>query len=188
MATGQGAKSVREAVGVFQSADALQDAIDDLESSGFDRAELSLAASERAIEEKLGHVYRKVSELEDDAAVPRVSYVAPESIGNAQGALVGGLMYVGAVATSGAIVLSGGALAAAIAAAVAAGGAGALIGAVLAKWIGDRHARHLQQQLDHGGLLLWVRAWNTEREARAVEILKAHSGQDVHIHELPAAG
>jgi hypothetical protein len=96
-------------------------------------------------------------------------------------------MSVGALATAGVVVASGGALAAVIAATAAAGGAGGLIGSILANWLGDHHAHHLQEQLDRGGLLLWVRTWHADDEKRAVEILKKHSGSDVHVHALPAA-
>ena len=74
---------VREAVGVFKSAETLQDAIDDLLIAGFDRAQLSLLAAEHTVDEKLGHKYRRVTELEDEAAVPRCCYVSTESIGDA---------------------------------------------------------------------------------------------------------
>jgi hypothetical protein len=57
----------------------------------------------------------------------------------------------------------------------------------LAKWIGDNHAQYLQEQLDHGGMLLWVRTWDSEKEKNALEILQKHSGRDVHLHALPAA-
>jgi hypothetical protein len=33
------------------------------------------------VDEKLGHGYQSVAELEDEAAVPRSCYIAPESIG-----------------------------------------------------------------------------------------------------------
>lgn len=174
-----------EAVGVFDDAGSLQDAIDDILSAGFSRAEIGLLASERAVEEKLGHAYKKVEELEDDLSVPRAAYISTESRGDAEGGLVGGLMYVGAMATYGAIVATAGALATALAAGAAAGGVGALIGAILAKWVGDHHADHLQEQIDHGGLLLWVRTRDSEHEKRAVDILAKHSGRDVHVHELP---
>jgi hypothetical protein len=42
---------VREAVGVFDNPETLQEAIHDLLSSGFDRAELSLLAAEKAVED-----------------------------------------------------------------------------------------------------------------------------------------
>ena len=51
--------TIREAVGVFRDPASLQEAIDELLSSGFDRAEVSLLAGEHAVEEKLGHRYRK---------------------------------------------------------------------------------------------------------------------------------
>jgi hypothetical protein len=176
---------VREAVAVFKTAESLQDVVDELQNSGFDRAALSLLAGAKTVDEKLGHAYRKVADLEDDPAVPRTCYVSPESIGGAEGALVGSLLYVGALAAAGAVVASGGTLAVTIAAAALSGGVGGLIGSVLAKLVGDHHAQFLQEQLDHGGLLLWVRVWNPEEETRAIEILKKHSGSDVHLHVLP---
>jgi len=188
MSKGQKSKSIREAVAYFESADALQDAIDELLSSGFDRAELSLLAGEHAVEEKLGHLYRKVSELEDDPKTARVSYVANESIGDAEGGLIGAPLYIAATAATGAILASGGTMAAAILGAVLAGGAGGVIGGVLALLLGDQHASHVQEQLEHGGLVLWVRTWDEADEGRAVEILKKHSGNDVHVHSLSAAG
>jgi hypothetical protein len=180
------AESVREAVGLFDSPSTMQEAIDDLLSSGFDRAEISLLASENAVDEKLGRHYKKAVELEDDAEVPRTAYTSTESVGDAEGGLIGALLYVGATAVAGAVVATGGTLAAAIAAAAAGGGAGGAIGSILARWVGDTHAQHLQEQLDHGGLLLWVRTTDSKREKRAVEILAKHSGHDVHVHSLPA--
>jgi hypothetical protein len=183
----QEARTVREAVGIFNRPVDLQDAIDELLSSGFHRAELGLLASEQAVKEKLGHRHEKVSMLADDPTVPRAAYVSTEAIGDAEGGLIGGLVYVGAMAAAGAIVASGGTLAALVAGAALAGGAGGLIGSILAKWVGDRHAHHLQEQMDRGGLLLWVRIREAEDEKRAVEILKKHSGSEVHVHALPVA-
>lgn len=173
---------IREAVGVFRTEEDLQGAIDELMSSGFDRAEISLLASEHVVEEKLGHRYNKVTETEDDPEIPRSCYVSPESVSAAEGSLIGGLLYVGAIAAAGAILVSGGALATALAGMAVAGGGGALVGGLLAKLVGDRHAEYLQEQLERGGLLLWVRTWNQEDERRSVEILKRHSGVDVHVH------
>ena len=74
-------KTIREAVGVFDNPEAFQEAIDKLMSSGFDRAELSLLASEQTVDEKLSHHYEKVKELEDNPKIPRAAYVSTESIG-----------------------------------------------------------------------------------------------------------
>lgn len=187
MQVDQKISTVREAVGIFNHPEDLQFAVDELLSSGFDRAELSLLASESAVEEKLGHRYEKVSKLGDDPTVARVAYVSTEAIGEAQGGLIGGLMFVGALTAAGGVVASGGTLAAAIIGTVLAGGAGGLFGSILAKWVGDQHGDYLQKQVDRGGLLLWVRTRDTKDERKAVEILKKHSGVDVHVHALPMA-
>ena len=178
------AEMSREAVGIFHSPESFQNAIDELLSSGFHRAELSLLASEAAVVEKLGHRYAKVDVLADDPEVPRAAYVSTEAIGDAEGGIIGGLVYVGATVAAGAVVASGGTLLAVIAGVALAGGAGGLIGSVLAKWLGDHHARYLQQQLERGGLLLWVRTRNSAREERAVEILTKYSAEKVHVHGL----
>lgn len=176
---------VREAVGVFDDAASLEAAVDALLSNGFDRADISLLAGESAVEEKLGHLYQRVEALEDDPSAPRVAFVSTEAIGDAQGALIGGLTYVGAVAAAGTMVASGGTMAGAILAAALAGGSGGLIGSVLAGIVEDRHAQTLQRQIEHGGLLLWVRTRDEVHEKRAVSVLAEHSAHDVHVHGLP---
>jgi hypothetical protein len=176
---------VREAVGVFHDEKALQSAVDSLLIAGFDRSYLSLLAGERAVETKLGHRYEKVAELEDDPVVPTRAYAGVDSRTEGEAALVGGLFYVGAVAAAGMIVASGGTAAAALIAAAVAGGGGGLIGAALARFLEHRHAHRLQEQLNHGGLLLWVRTPTAEDEGRATEILRANGADDVHVHDLP---
>ncbi|MBK8907533.1 MAG: hypothetical protein IPM60_06435 [Rhodospirillales bacterium] len=178
--------SVREAVGVFHDANALEAAIDELLDSGFERAEISLLASDKSVEDKLGHAYRKVTELEDDTGAPRVAYVDRDSVVEGKTGVIGGLAYVGALAAAGAVVASGGTLAAVLAAAVGAGGAGGLLGTFAARWIGREHAKTMQSQLDKGGLLLWVHIRDEDHERRAVDILSRHSADDVHVHDLPA--
>ena len=175
---------LREAVGVFQDAEALEAAVDSLLSRGFDRAEISLLAGERAVEAKLGAHYRRVQDLEDDPGAPREAFVSTEAIGDAQGALIGGLIYLGGAATAGALVATGGSLIGAALAAALGGGAGGLIGSVLAGLIGDRHAQGLQAQLDHGGLLLWVRTRDAAHERKALEVLEDAGASDVHVHGL----
>jgi len=185
MAETSSVQAVREAVGVFDDAGTLEAAIDELLRSGFDRSDISLLAGEDAIRQKLGHIYRKVEEVEDDPDIPRAVYVSTAARGNAEGALVGGLAYVGALAAAGAVLTTGGALAAAIGAAAAAGGAGGAIGAVLAGMMEKHHADTVGRQIDRGGLVLWVRLWDKSQRERAVAILAKHSAHDIHVHVLP---
>jgi hypothetical protein len=68
-----------------------------------------------------------------------------------------------------------------------AGGTGAAFGGALAGLVGRERAWNLQQHIDHGGLLLWVRTNGAEHERVALETLKKHGGEDVHLHVLPRA-
>lgn len=179
-------ETLREAVGVFHSAKALEAAIEDLEENGFDRAEISLLASQEAVREKLGHVYDDAKELEDASAAPRTAFVSTESVGDAEGALLGGLAYVGALAAAGMVVASGGSFGALLAATAVGGTSGGLIGGVLAGLVGKHHADVLQDQLDRGGLLVWVRARDENHENRAIDVLKRNDASDVHVHSIAA--
>jgi len=178
---------VREAVGVFRSTAELYAAVDQLLSHGFDRADLSVMAPQAAIEAAIGHRLRRVEEAEDNATVPRRALALPEEVGDGQGLLIGGLMYVGAIAAAGAIVASGGTLAGTIVATGLAAGSGGLFGSALARFLGDRHADWMEEQLAAGGILLWVRCRDAAREAAATRVLAALSARDVHIHALPVA-
>jgi hypothetical protein len=174
----------REAVGVFHHWAALQAAVDELLHNGFDRAEISMLAGEEVVERKLGHVYEKVSELEDDPNAPRIGFVGRDSLTEGRASAIGTLGYVGAVAAVGAVVASGGALAWVLLAGAAAGGGGAALGGLLAKAFGRGRAKDIEAQINKGGLLLWVRTCSQDREARATEILKKHGAEDVHVHEF----
>jgi len=175
---------VRETVAAFKNVAELEAAIDELLESGFNRSEISLLASEKAVEEKLGHYYEKPLEIEDDPEAPRVAYVSKESIGAAEGALIGGPLYVAAATAAGLVIAAGGPIVAAITAMTISGSAGALIGAVLAGYVGKKYARHIEEQLEHGGIVLWVNLRDAAHEARAAEILQKYAVGDLHVHEV----
>jgi hypothetical protein len=175
------AGGVREAVALFKSSDALQGAVDELLSSGFDRADLSLLGSEAAVEKVVGPDAKR-ADLEDNPATPRGVYVSPDAVGTAEGSLISVLAYVGGVATAGMIALAGGPLTLIVIGAGMGGGAAGLLGAGLAKILGDARALDIHSHLAEGGLLLWVRTWSLDEELRAIAILSRHSGRDVHVH------
>ena len=180
-------ETIREAVGVFHDERSLRSAVDELLISGFDRSALSLVAGHKAVENKLGHTYKSVAEIEDSVEVPCHAYMGIDSRTEAESALIGGLAYVGAVSAAGLIVASGGALAMALLGAATAAGAGGLVGAALSAVLERRHAEYLREQLDRGGLLLWVRTYDANEEKRASEILNRWLAEGVHVHDLPAA-
>jgi len=174
---------VTEAVAVFHDVSDLDAAVEALQSAGFKRADISLLASEEAVEKKLGHRYERVEELEDDPKAPRVAYRTRESVGETEDVIIGSMTYLPAVLAAGTVVASAGVVAAAVTGTAI---AGALIGTVLARWLDKSHAEHLQEQLEHGGLLLWVRTHDQQQEQTALKVLLEHSGTDEHVHRLPA--
>lgn len=179
------AEPIREAIGVFFDADKLHDAVDELLASGFDHHSLGLLAGEHTVRQSLGDFYEQVNEFADDAEAPRMAFVRKESMGDTMHAWAGALFYAGATTAAGAAVASagvfGGALLAAATGAVAIGA----VGAVLALIIHQSDAEYLEQQVDEGHLLLFVRTHDSDQEQRAMRILEKHSGYDVRIHAVP---
>jgi outer membrane lipoprotein SlyB len=174
---------VREAVAVFDDVSALEKAVDGLRDAGFAKSDISLLAGHETVEAKLGHMYDRVEELEDEPTAPRTAFVSSKSIGQREDMVVGSLTYLPTLLAAGTVVASAGAVAAAITGNAV---AGAAIGTALTHWLDRRHADWLQEQLDRGGILLWVRTSDSVAEEAALSILKRHSAHDVHLHDIPA--
>ena len=174
-----------EAVAVFHDATSLQKAIDGLLTHGYNEAALSVLASEQAMVAKLGRTYLSTTEFEDDPDAPRIGYMPDEVVGTAEGGIISMAAYFPAVIGSLAAITSGGTLLGAVAVAALAGGAGAGVGAVLAGLVGRAHARHLDEHIRRGGLLLWVRTHDAAHEEAALDILKRCGGEHVHLHVMP---
>lgn len=169
--------NIQEVVAVFDDTDTLDKAVYALETRGFDRAAFSLLASEDAVAQRLGHRYQRVRDTEDDLEVPRNTFFSRVSRIEAEYLPAPVLAAVGALALAG----TGGLLPAVIAA-----GSGALIGAALGRLMHLRHAVRVREQLERGGLLLWVSVRNTREEETALEVLRTYSAHDVHTHEIPS--
>jgi len=167
----------REVVAVFDDTEALDKAVYTLETRGFDRAAFSLLASEEAVAQRLGHRYQRVSETEDDPRMPRDTFFSRISRLEAE------YLPAPALAAVGVLIVAG---TGAILPVVIAAGGGALIGAALGRVMHERHATRVREQLERGGLLLWVSVRNVSEEEMALEVLRAHSAHDVHSHEIAA--
>ncbi len=178
-------ETVRETVGVFDDADTLQEAINDLQAHGFLWHELSILADDKTVAKKLGHIYQRVEDAEDDLNAPRKVFVPKESISLAAGVLIGAPLYLAGTIAAELVAASDGTLLQAILAVTAASVCGAAIGAILAKLVTKRYADYIQAQLEHGGLLLWVHLRSPAMQAKSKKILKKHLARDVHVHEIP---
>ena len=173
---------IPEAVGVFDSAEDLQAALYDLRMVGIHHSDISLLAGEKALKEKLGKAYWRSADLEDDPNAPRAHFVSEEAVGELEGAIAGGFFFLGSYIAMAAMLTPASTLAASIAAIAIGGSPAAVIGTLLARRVGQRHKEYYTKQIEHGGILLWVRVRDREREDLAVKIMKGHSGRDVHVH------
>jgi hypothetical protein len=169
--------TLREVVAVFDDTKALDDAVFALESHGFDRAALSLLASEAAVEEKLGHRYQQVKEVEDDPNAPRATFFSRVS------RLESEYLPAPILAAIGALMVAG---MGAVLPVVVAAGTGAALGAALGRVLHEHQATRVNEQLARGGLLLWVNVRNSQEEKTALRVLREHSAHDVHVHEVAA--
>jgi hypothetical protein len=171
--------SVREAVGIFDGYDQMEKTIEALQRDGFGRHQISVLGSEAAVKEKFGARHVKTELVEDHPDAPRSPNIKKEELRLAQGLPVGGGLLTGVVA---AVIMSGGGVAVPgiVTTAVVTGAGGTVVGAYLAKLLGDKYAEFFQNQINQGGLLLWINTPNMAMEAKAIAILKQHGARDVH--------
>jgi hypothetical protein len=179
-------QTVREAVGIFFETAHLKAAIDDLLQSGFERPELGLLAGEEAVQRALGDIYKRTGESADSKDAPCTAFVAEESIDDTSHAGLGSLVLLGATTAAGAAVATAGVLGGALLIAATTTAAITAIGGVLAAIIHESDADYLEEQVDEGHLLLFVRTKDAEHEAKAVEILSKHCGFDAKVYSVPA--
>jgi hypothetical protein len=157
---------LREAVGLFNSMDDLQDAVRDLEVRSFPREFISIAGGPATRPEKAA----------DDPDTPRSAPVRTEEKALGASALIGAGIYAGAAAM---IFAAGAAPLSVILGCLGGGAAGGLV----AGMIGRHASRDIAARIRNGGLLLWVRTPDAKRERAALEILRAHGARHVRIHD-----
>jgi hypothetical protein len=177
---------IREAVGIFHSADGLNAAISDLTGAGVDRAEMSVLGQDGMLDGTVAKYYRDPRQAAEDPAAPRDAVYSDTDVRQGRTLATSMASVVAAFAASGAVVLTGGAAIAAIAAAVGAGGGVGVIGAAFGKLAGNEQAKYLETQIARGGILLWVKITDPALESRICRILSAHAAVDVHVHDMPA--
>lgn len=149
-----------EVVGLFADRESFGRAVEELLRNGFEHADLSVLASHESLEAagRPGKSWRE--------ALP---------------ALVGELKYEGPLVASGAIFLAGGPVAATIAAVVGAAVGGAALVDLLGEVTARPHTEDFARSLAAGSVILWVRAPDETRQARACAILNNNGAGNVHL-------
>jgi hypothetical protein len=160
---------IREAVASFADAAHFRDAVKRLLAADFAPTDLSVLASHDSLE---------------------IAGGVPGYRGGPGGSLLAGLtdevVFIDPLQVAGFSALAGGPIGAVLAAVVAAGLGGAALKEVVERLVANRHAPDFAAALEAGGVLLWVRPADAEREAQALAILGAAGGTDPHMTTRPA--
>jgi hypothetical protein len=176
---------MREAVAIFDDAVSLEAAVADLRANGFAEDDLSILAGAEAIQEKLGHGYQEAEQAEDDSSAPREPVIPAPELAAHERNLTNVYAVMPILLSAGVVVATTGPLAAL---AVGALVGGTLLSTTLAGLMDARYAEHLDEQLERGRVLLWVRIPGAAKEQTAVDVLKKHAGHGVHVHEIRPEG
>ncbi|SHG24569.1 hypothetical protein SAMN02745157_3793 [Kaistia soli DSM 19436] len=168
----------REIVAIFSDEASLNNAVDDLMEIGVTRADLSVLARR----DELAGV--PTEKLEDNASTPRSAYASPDARTEGLAAVTGGPALVAGLGGAWAVGAVGAALVPAIA--ITAGSAAALgaVGLLFVRFFGRKHAAHIQDQIDAGGLLLWIHAPEPSGDTAILDILAKRGARHVHVHVL----
>lgn len=171
---------IREAVGIFLGKDDLQLAIDDLLEAGFERTAFGLLAGENTVQQKLGDIYISTNKYMESANAPNTAFVHKDSVGDTVHALTGQLYFLGATTLAGGAVLTagilGGAAMVASAGVIAVGAVGAVIGMILQQ----SDAEYLEEHVNAGNLVFFVRINDSRQETQAKNILAKHCNFDIN--------
>lgn len=159
------AATVTEVVGRFSGKHDFTAAVEELIGAGFESSDLSVLDTHESL---------------SAAGSPG------EAWQQALGSLVGEIKYVGPITAAGLIGIATGAVGAAISAAVAAGLTGAALAELLDAVRATPHTESFARALEGGAVLLWVRAEDGERQAKANEVLLHNGAADVHLHQRAA--
>ncbi|MFZ0021320.1 MAG: hypothetical protein WAL10_28735 [Acetobacteraceae bacterium] len=160
--------TLHEVRATFTDPDAMQDAVARLETSGFDRADLSLPEAMPPIEGTTPESGAKPVDTEEDARQARTLHTS------------GAAAAVG-MAAAGVVIATGGAAAPAVAAAVVGGGVAGGIAYALTSASNEGEQMDREQKAAHGALILSVRAPNAEKRAEAESILRTAGGTELEV-------
>jgi len=158
--------TLHEVRATFDTPEAMQAAVAQLETSGFDRADLSLPATAGVSEKATPEGSARPVDTEEDARQARTLHTS-------------GAAAVAGMAAAGIVIATGGAAAPAVAAAVLGGGlaGGAAFG--LSSIANEGEQADRDTPAAGGTLVLAVRAQTAERRAEAESILRTAGGTQV---------
>ena len=156
-----GESAVPEVVGRFADREPFKSAVEELRAAGFEHSDLSVL---------------------DTKASLSASESAKEAWAETLSSLIGEVKYLGPLTAAGLIMIASGPVGLAVSGLVAAGITGYALRELLDDIKATPHTEEFARALEHGAVLLWVRAATAERQRIAREVLTRHGAADVHLH------
>jgi len=177
---------IREVVGLFPNAGALETAVEQLGIVGFDRAAISVLAA--AAQRNGQNAWQQTATaIADDPSVPRAAFVSHVSRVELRAICVAGPALFGGFAAAWAAVAYGGDMSWQIISTAIATAAGAGLGLLLLRVAVRRRSADVQRQLAAGGLALWVSTPDDASEQSALAVLQSCAATAVHAHRVPGS-
>jgi len=156
-----GQTAAPEVVGRFADRKTFKSAVEELRAAGFEHSDLSVLDTKESL---------SASESARDAWAETLS------------GLIGEVKYLGPLTAAGLIMIASGPVGVAVSGLVAAGITGYALRELLDDIKATPHTEEFARALEHGAVLLWVRAATAERQAIARDVLTRHGAADVHLH------
>lgn len=176
--------TVREVVGVFDTASTLETAVEQLELAGVNRAAISVLGVDTGGSGDIGASHRSAEMIADDPSARHTGFASRGSRVEGEVVAIAVPLEIGGFAGAWAAAAAGGALATAIGITILGGGIGAGLGILLFRAVAHHHAAKIEAQLEAGGLVLWVSTPDTSAEECALEVLRRCGGTSVHTHTI----
>lgn len=175
---------IREVVGLFPNAGALETAVEQLGIVGFDRAAISVLAV-AAQRNGQNACQQTATAIADDPSVPRAAFVSHVSRVEFQAVCVAGPALCGGFVAAWAAAAYRGNMFSEILATALATAAGAGLGLLLLQTVMRRHSADVQRQVASGRLALLVSTPDDASEQRAIGVLQSCEAVAVHAHRIP---
>jgi hypothetical protein len=142
-------------------------------------------ASREMVLSKLGAIYQDPVTIAEVPDLPRRDLITRDDVSSTSAVVFGTLVAIGSLGAALPIIASGGAVVAIAVAAVFGGTAATALAKVIKDRIVKRHdAASLEDDLWHGGLVVFVRPRDAERETLAMAIMRDCGARNVHVHEV----
>lgn len=163
-------------VGVFESVDSFSSALEKLVAAGYRRSDISVLGGHQSIIDHFGTL-PSVDELADRMDTPRDSLESHETLGDVVRFLSDSLAVIAQIGSAAAAFAVGGPIGVSTGAAVETEDN---LGGFLNR-ISDEHWHHrLEQSVQDGGIICWVRADNADAAKKAEDILAVAGGEHIH--------